>query len=279
MTMTPFFTGVRSLFLTLAGLVLAAGTAFAQPASTFLDCSAYFAERGLRVPQALGAAIGYSGGRLSASEQTKFEQGLCSSLLGAAKVAQLSRKDVAWLASLPVVVSLGAPGQELGASFTRAPLTAVPRSMNVTSQLVSLVPLDELVFVLSHELGHGVLGHTMKKNSVRAAGALAAAGGLAGMVVGKGLLKKSAGAAVAASGAAVAVCGPDVLSRKFELDADRFGVEASIQAGVPAAQAKAVAIRFLQRNPQEEESCQDTGAKKSAHPSTADRVAALQSLP
>lgn len=266
----------RSLSLGFAlALTFLALPAFARTQE--VNCQPILARAGVGDAPALRPVVSDAG--LPAAFEAKAHRTLCRGLYGAYKEAQARRINTPWMLNLPVEFVANIKGHPQQAEFERKALGTPARVMRVTVELVQVFSEEELLWTVGHELGHGVLGHSMKQRSVRAGGVVAALGGAAGAVLARGSLKKGAAVVVGAAGVAAATCGHAWVGPKHEHEADEFGVRAAQHAGMTLTQVKAVAVALMNEHDAPEEGCVDkAGTGQSAHPSSAERAKRIAAL-
>jgi len=274
---------------TLALLWAVQGTVFAQSAVT-PDCSAELAKKGLQAPVPFSPQVSVLSPSLSEEGKRKLASALCLSLYGAKKEVQLMGTDEPWLHNLPVEVADKVNGFVLNAFFARTlggevGGGEVPRVLRITSRVVEEYSQEELLWVMGHELGHGVLGHTFRKKSVRWVSSAGSFGAGITALMGKTLPNRVrlALGVISAAGAYVSACGPAFLGSFFESSSDEFGVRVAQNAGLSLADAKQAALSLFERYPQEQGRCLDGNSKDhifndGGHPSTKDRAEAVRNL-
>jgi hypothetical protein len=204
----------------------------------------------------------------------------CLSLYGARQAAAAEGKSTGWMDGLPFLLEDRVQGADDQAEFQRTlVLGEFPRSVQVAAGTVSSYTQDELVWVLGHELGHGLYEHALKKDAAQYGGAMAALAGAGVAIAGRGAVKRAVGAAVAVAGAAAAACGKAKLTMMQELDADAFGVRAVAQSGMGQDKAKRLALAVLNRHPAQEESCLSyEGINTHTHPGTRERIGNITAM-
>ncbi|MBK1713064.1 M48 family metalloprotease [Rubrivivax gelatinosus] len=146
------------------------------------------------------------------------------------------------------------PATDLVQSRLRAPHYVV----TATTTLVDKTGPDALTFALSREIGHGVYRHGTRTSALR----LLSTGLYATSLLSFGMLP-TLSASVVASGAAadtglgLGTCVVAGLNKRFELQADAFGVRSLETLGVAKPLAQRVALGVLRSTPAEESRCMD----------------------
>ena len=159
-----------------------------------------------------------------------------------------------------------------GSDFQAAMGGVVSRKVTITTAMLEKSKEEHLLWILAHELGHGVLNHRLKKLGTRIAGVGVAAAGIVAFV--KGKPKVAIGLATA--GMAAVVCGPGVLSLSQEVDADLYSLKLlNAGLGIPLPNSKLIAVSaLLLTGNSAAETCRPS--KDNLHPATSDRVKAMK---
>lgn len=204
----------------------------------------------------------------------------CKSAYGA---REASGEGLEWLVDLPFALVDDIDGKTGQAYFKRDFLNIPRRYVVVTSDLVlSDYPVNGLVWILGHELGHGAYGHYGKKVATQIAGGVAI-GGAIRLGFGKGFLKKGIAAAVGTAGVVAFPCGGALLSPQQELNADIFGVRVLQKLGHTLPSAKAITLKVLQPHKGDPEgACIGRGRKDfldhNPHPTGISRIEAIGAM-
>lgn len=210
----------------------------------------------------------------------KLAMPACRSVEGARRAASLEGEDIAWIAGLPFVLEDSLEGLTDQAQFRRGLLLAeFPRSVHVAAGMFAAYSEDEMVWVLGHELAHGVYGHSVTKKCIGLLG-----GALAFVAFGYALATKRKRARRAAAGVGclavlTTILGTAHLNPLYELRADGFGVRATAQSRMSFQDAKAVAAEILERHPSVDESfLSKSGIVPAGHPPSKTRIDNVQAL-
>ena len=165
--------------------------------------------------------------------------------------------DRDWLNGLIFSAVNPTAGEAEGAELVQSRLRAPHHYVTVTTGFVDNTAPEAMVFTLSRELGHGLYRHETRTAALR----LLSTAFYASSVLTFGMLPLTA--SVAASGAAfdaglgVGTCVVASLNKRFEMQADSFGVRALETLGMPKDAARDVALGVLRAAPAEEGRCMD----------------------
>jgi Zn-dependent protease with chaperone function len=215
------------------------------------------------------------------SNLQKLAKPACRSLYGAREVARKAGEDYHWMSNLPFVLEDSLDGLTDQAQFRRGLLLAeFSRSVYVGAGMFTAYSDDEMVWVVGHELAHGVYEHSLTKKCIGLGGAaLAFIGFLAAFGAKRPGVKKSSAVACILVGSATVLCIAH-LNPIHELTSDVFGVRVLAQAGMDRPAATTVATEILKRHPKDDESpLSKAGIIPSSHPPAKVRIDNIQNLP
>lgn len=247
-----------------------------EPLSAIYDCARYpdlvLPSTGLRL------ALEDATSAPSTRNLEKLGRLACKAAAASAQVATNESRDMSWVDGLPIILVDHIDGMTDQAHFKRDANQIPSRSVRVGSGLLLRQPEKPFLFVLGHELGHGVYKHEELKISVGVARSV----GLVGTGLGA-LFARGAGVKLAnmAAGAAIA-CAPGALNVRNEKQSDAFGVHVLVEAGITPADAKSQAISLLKSHPEPEPGCITRSNGKyglpddNQHPRTQDRIRAIE---
>lgn len=243
------------------------------------------ARAGLQGPSAL---VTFAVQDLSVEEKARLGRAVCAALRNTRDLAQEKGLVADWLMDLPVVVLASIKGSTFEASFNRTLLSTPRKSVSLTSGLVKDTSEEELLWVLGHEMGHGVYDDGFLRAVLRMiwVGALAVGLilGLAVVLMGLGgrdnqrFRNGSAGLAFVLLLLALPVTyfGATALGHRAEFRADAFGLEVSARAVGSMECARKTAVDLVESRELTEQDFFDVWWSSSAHPSTANRAQALR---
>jgi hypothetical protein len=219
--------------------------------------------------------------RPALSNLQKLAKPACRSLHGAREVAREVGEDSLWMRNLPFVLEDALDGLTDQAQFRRGLLLAeFPRSVYVGAGMFSAYSDEEMVWVVGHELAHGVYEHSLQKKGIGLGGAaLAFAAFLGAFGLKSPRIRKLAASAciLIASATVVSIAHRNPTQ---ELTSDVFGVRSLTHAGLEVQVAKAVAIGILELHHEADESLlSKMGILPEGHPPAAVRIDHIRTLP
>lgn len=207
----------------------------------------------------------------------------CKAAAAAVRAAADEGISTPWVNGLPIELVDEIDGMKDQAYFQRNLVGKPARSIQVGVALLEARFAKRALFILGHELGHGVYGHAAKKKAMRIAALWTAGGGAVAAIAKRGAVRV-AGAAVAVGAGAAGACMPGAMSIRYELESDLFALRVMVQAGLPLKEAQAEAIALFKSHPENEPGCvKDSHGRyglpnDKRHPGTADRIRAIERM-
>lgn len=185
----------------------------------------------------------------------KLAKPACRSLVGAREVAKQEGKDTFWMNNMPFVLvdKLGASRDQAQFSYELLP-AEFSQSIHIAVGMFSSYLDDELVWVLGHELAHGVYEDSLQTKRIKAGGFLVA---ILTFFVAIAATKRPLLCKLAAAAAGVIVLATALIVAHRgpvqELNADVFGVKVLVQSGKTLNDAKNIVVKIFDQHPSEPE--------------------------